>query len=90
MNSKSSLLMLISHVVLRNGLTGLRSGWQHPKPSIPSTFDSGSEPAQVNQFNYAADYSENDKKEASSMHIFKPNISFAKAKTALPFALCER
>ena len=26
----------------------------------------------------------------SHTHIFKLNVSFAKAKTALPFALCER
>jgi hypothetical protein len=56
--------------VVRNALTGLRTGWQHLKASIPSTLasdiNSHLEPAaRVDRFDYAADGSEDDRKEAA-------------------------
>jgi hypothetical protein len=58
----------------RTALTGFRSGWQHLK--APSTFpvNSDTESPQVDRFDYAADASEDDKKEATqaSMSIKKP------------------
>ena len=58
--------------VVRNALTGFRAGWQHLKTTVPSTFasdiNSDLEPAvaHVDQFDYAADGSEDDGKEAAS------------------------
>jgi hypothetical protein len=66
--------MGISHVPLkRNALTGFRSDWQHPEAAMPSTpNDSDTELALVDRLDYAADDSEDDTKEASSMSIKKP------------------
>ena len=65
-----SLLPQISDVVVRNALTGFRSDWQHLKAAIPLTSDVSSdfEPTQarVNRFDYAADGSDNDEKEATA------------------------
>ena len=73
--------MPISDVHCRNVLTGFRSGWQHLKTAsaAPSTFavNSNAEPAaQVDRFDYAADESEDDTKEATlaSMSVRKPII----------------
>ena len=61
--------------VVRNALTGFRSGWRL-QLKVPSTIDvnSETEQAQVNQFDYAVDDSEDDTKEATStsMSIRKP------------------
>ena len=62
--------MPISDVHCRNVLTSFRSGGQHLKTASAalSTFavNSDAEPAaQVDQFNYAADESEDDTKEAT-------------------------
>jgi hypothetical protein len=64
----------ISDVCCRNALTGFRSGWRAATPST-SAINSNTEPAaQVDHFNYAADVSEDDTKEATlaSMSIRKP------------------
>ena len=66
--------MQISDVCCRNALTGFRPGWQHLKAATPSTFAVNSDaepPAKVDRFDYAADNSEDDTKEASSMTIRK-------------------
>jgi hypothetical protein len=70
----------------RNTLTGFRSDWQHPKTAIPSTFDvnSDTEPAQVDRFDYAADDSEDDTKEATSMSIRKPTKANKPSKVCQP------
>lgn len=58
--------------VVRNALTGFRKGWQHLKATVPSTFsseiNSDLEPgaSHVDRFDYAADGSEDDTKEATS------------------------
>ena len=58
--------------VVRNALTGFRSGWQRAK-TVPSNLaDTAGERAQVDRFDYAADDSEDDGKEATSMSIRKP------------------
>ena len=55
--------------VLRMALVGFRSGWR-PKtaPSILGV-NSFAEPAKVDRIDYAADGSEDDRKESSSMSI---------------------
>lgn len=59
--------------VVRNALTGFRSGWPKKK-AVSSTFDvkSETEPAQVDRFDYAPDDSENDEKEATSTSLKRP------------------
>ena len=62
--------------------TGFRSGWQRPKAAVSSTVDVDSdtedtaaksgELAQVDRIDYAADDSEDDTNEATSMSIRKP------------------
>lgn len=61
----------MSRCVVRNALTGFRSGWQHSKAAKSSDVNSSAanEPAQVERFDYAADNSEDDTKEAQSMSI---------------------
>ena len=57
----------------RNTLTGFQSDWQHPNAAVPLTLDvnSNTELAQVDQFDYAADNSKDNTKEATSMSIRK-------------------
>jgi len=78
--------MRISHVALKRSPfpapTGFRPGWQHPKTAVLSTVDVDSDtedisaksgdPAEVDWFNYVADDSEDDTKEASSMSTKQP------------------
>lgn len=61
----------------RNALTGFRTGWQRPKAVVSTlNINSDTEPAQVDRFDYAADDSQDDIKEASqatsTMSITKP------------------
>ena len=66
--------MQISDILLKSALTGFRPGWQHPNAATPPTFgvDSNTEPARVRRFDYAADVSEDDTKEAISTSVRKP------------------
>jgi hypothetical protein len=75
----------------RNALTGFLTGW-HLKASVPSTsasdINSNLEPACVDQFDYAADGSEDDRKEATSTKdngsskVCQPNYILTKLLTA--------
>jgi len=75
--------------------TGFRSGWPHPKAAVSSTIDVNSdtedtalkysELGQVDRFDYAADDSEDDTKEATSMSIRK----FTKDNRLLKVCLTE-
>jgi hypothetical protein len=58
--------------VVRNALTGFRPGWQRAKAAPSNLADTAGERAQVDRFDYAADGSEDDRKEATSMSIRKP------------------
>jgi hypothetical protein len=74
--------------VVRNALTGFRSGWQHhltgKSTAVSSTFgiSSDMEPAQVDRLDYAADDSEDDTKEAT-MSMRKPTKDNEHSKVCL-------
>jgi hypothetical protein len=68
--------MRISHVPLKRSSfpppTGFRAGWKHSKTAISRIIESDVEEIPVNRLDYAADDSDDDTKEATSVSTARP------------------